>query len=75
MQHHRLPVQPGQPADSRAAQKADGADIASFVYTLNAAGQRTQVAERMVGVGSPQRRWSAPCATSTTPPASCCKSA
>lgn len=33
--------------------KADGADIASFVYTLNAAGQRTQVAERMVGVGSP----------------------
>ena len=33
--------------------KADGADIASFVYTLNAAGQRTQVAERMLGVGSP----------------------
>ena len=33
--------------------KADGADIASFVYTLNAAGQRTQVAERMLEVGSP----------------------
>lgn len=34
-------------------QKPDGTEIASFVYTLNAAGQRTQVVERMEGIGEP----------------------
>ena len=32
--------------------KSDDAEIASFTYTLNAAGQRMQARERMVGVGS-----------------------
>ena len=36
-----------------AHKKADSTEIAAFTYTLNAAGQRTQVIERMVGVGSP----------------------
>ena len=33
--------------------KADNSEIASFVYSLDAAGKREKVVERLVGVGSP----------------------